>query len=519
MVIHKADTSVGVPFVQAGLMRWAKWNFALSPFVAIQRIGERHLTYVDAPPFANQDPTVSHHVEIREDATAIVVLVDGGEIYRTAPAAFFVDDTVYGRDRLRDHAESAGAHRRGRRARRDRSGSAARRPRALMGGDRSELRCEWDAGLRAAVVLQRATRPHASGVSRADRDTVTARLVPRSRNAEEDGMSTITIPRRWLGQLETSALGLGCMGISFAYGPPAEESGTQAIHRALDLGITMIDTAEIYGPFRNEEVVGAAIAGRRDQVQLATKFGFSFVDGKRGGADGSPANAKRALEGSLKRLNVEYLDLWYQHRVDPNVPIEETVGAMAEAVKEGKVRYLGLSEASAATIRRAHAVHPITALQSEYSLWTRGVEKDVLPTLAELGIGFVPYSPLGRGFLTGTVTPDALDASDFRRTNPRFSGDAATNNAKLVEIVKTVAAKHKATPAQIALAWVLSRNKHFVPIPGTTKAARVDENAGALQITLDADDRAKLDSIASKVEGDRYNAAGRVLIEAQELSL
>jgi len=333
-------------------------------------------------------------------------------------------------------------------------------------------------------------------------------------------MSTITIPRRRLGQLETSALGLGCMGISFAYGPPAEESGTQAIRRALDLGITMIDTAEIYGPFRNEEVVGAAIAGRRDQVQLATKFGFAFVDGNRiNGADGSPANAKRALEGSLKRLGVDHVDLWYQHRVDPKVPIEETVGAMAEAVAAGKVRYLGLSEASAATIRRAHAVHPITAVQSEYSLWTRGVEESVLPTLTELGIGFVPYSPLGRGFLTGTVTPDTLDASDFRRTNPRFTGDAAAHNATLVEIVKAVAAKHGATPAQIALAWVLSRNEHYVPIPGTTKAARVDENAGALRIALDRDDLAKLDGIASSVEGDRYNAAGRALIEAEQLSV
>jgi aryl-alcohol dehydrogenase-like predicted oxidoreductase len=329
-------------------------------------------------------------------------------------------------------------------------------------------------------------------------------------------MSTIAIPRRRLGQLETSALGLGCMGISFAYGPPAEESGTQAIHRALDLGITMIDTAEIYGPFRNEEVVGAAIAGRRDQVQLATKFGFAFTDGNRiDGADGSPANAKRALEGSLKRLGVDYIDLWYQHRVDPKVPIEETVGAMAEAVGAGKVRYLGLSEASAATIRRAHAVHPIAAVQSEYSLWTRGVEESVLPTLTELGIGFVPYSPLGRGFLTGTVRPDALDASDFRRTNPRFTGGAAAHNATLVEIVKAVAAKHGATPAQIALAWVLSRNEHSVPIPGTTKAARVEENAGALQIALDEDDFAKLDGIASSVEGDRYNAAGRALIEAE----
>ncbi len=323
-----------------------------------------------------------------------------------------------------------------------------------------------------------------------------------------------TIPRRRLGPLETSALGLGCMGISFAYGPPAEESGTAAIRRALDLGITLIDTAEIYGPFRNEEVVGAAIAGRRDEVQLATKFGFSFADGERmSGVDGSPANARRALEGSLKRLGVDHVDLWYQHRVDPKVPIEETVGAMAEAVAAGKVRYLGLSEASAATIRRAHATHPIAAVQSEYSLWSRDVEDEVLPALRELGIGFVPYSPLGRGFLTGTVTAEALPESDFRRNHPRFAGDNGARNAAIVDIVREVAGKHGATPAQVALAWVLSRGEDLVPIPGTTKAARVDENAGALDVRLDEDDLRRLDSIAERVAGERYNAGGMAYIE------
>ncbi|HEV3086256.1 MAG TPA: aldo/keto reductase [Candidatus Elarobacter sp.] len=318
-------------------------------------------------------------------------------------------------------------------------------------------------------------------------------------------MTTITVPRRRLGVLETSAMGLGCMGISFAYGPPAEESGTAAIRRALDLGITFIDTAEIYGPLRNEEIVGAAIRGRRDDVQLATKWGFRFDDdNRRAGVDGSPANARRALEGSLKRLGVDYIDLWYQHRVDPDVPIEETVGAMAEAVRAGKVRHIGLSEASAATIRRAHATHPITAVQSEYSLWSRDVEHDVLPTVEQLGIGFVPYSPLGRGFLTGTVDPSSLADDDFRKTNPRFAGENGQRNARLVEIVREVAAKHRATPAQVALAWVLSRGEHVVPIFGTTKAERVDENAAAVTLLLDPDDLGKLDAIAARTKGDRY---------------
>jgi len=325
---------------------------------------------------------------------------------------------------------------------------------------------------------------------------------------------TMSIPRRRLGGLETSALGLGCMGISFAYGPPAEESGTEAIRHAIDIGITFIDTAEIYGPLRNEEVVGAAIRDRRERVQLATKFGFAFDGDRRLDAvDGSPANAKRALEGSLRRLGVDHVDLWYQHRVDPNVPIEETVGAMAEAVAAGKVRYLGLSEASASTIRRAHATHPIAAVQSEYSLWSRDVENDVLPAVRELGIGFVPYSPLGRGFLTGTVDTNALTANDFRRTLPRFAGGNAERNAALVETVRAVAAKHGAPPAQVALAWVLSRGEHLVPIPGTTKAARVDENAGALALTLDVDDQRALDGIADHVAGDRNSAAGMATID------
>jgi len=328
------------------------------------------------------------------------------------------------------------------------------------------------------------------------------------------GRMTTTIPRRRLGELETSALGLGCMGISFAYGPPAEESGTEAIRHAIDIGITFIDTAEIYGPLRNEEVVGAAIRDRRDRVQLATKFGFAFDGDRRLDAvDGSPANAKRALEGSLRRLGVDHVDLWYQHRVDPNVPIEETVGAMAEAVAAGKVRYLGLSEASAATIRRAHATHPISAVQSEYSLWSRDVEREVLPAVRELGIGFVPYSPLGRGFLTGTVDANALTANDFRRTLPRFAGENVERNAALVETVRAIAAKHGATPAQVALAWVLSRGENLVPIPGTTKAARVDENAGALTLVLDADDLRELEGLADRVAGDRNSTAGMATID------
>jgi len=324
-----------------------------------------------------------------------------------------------------------------------------------------------------------------------------------------------TVPRRRLGALETSALGLGCMGISFAYGPPAEESGTEAIRRAIERGVTLIDTAEIYGPFRNEEVVGRAIEGWREHVQLATKFGFAFGDegARRGGVDGSPANAKRALEGSLKRLGVDYIDLWFQHRVDPKVPIEETIGGMAEAVAQGKVRHLGLSEASAATIRRAHATHPIAAVQSEYSLWSRDVEESVLPAIRELGIGFVAYSPLGRGFLTGTIDTGALGEDDFRRHHPRFEGSNGERNVALIEIVRGIATKHGVTPAQVALAWVLSRGDEIVPIPGTTKASRVDENVAALEVRLDDEDHRALETIAEQVAGERYPAAAMSAIE------
>jgi len=319
------------------------------------------------------------------------------------------------------------------------------------------------------------------------------------------------LPRRKIGPLEVSAIGLGCMGMSYAYGTPDAASGRETLARAHELGMSFLDTAEAYGPYTNEQLVGDAIKGYRDDVQLATKFGFKFVDGRRvdgpGGNDGTPANARKTIDESLKRLGVEMIDLWYLHRIDPDVPVEETVGAMAEAVKAGKVRYLGLSECSAATIRRAHAVHPIAALQSEYSLWTRDVETEVLPTLRELGIGFVPFSPLGRGFLTGTVDATALTPGDFRLSVPRFNAENAGKNESIVETVRGVAAKYDMTPAQIALAWVLRAGDDVVPIPGTTKAKRIDENAGALNVKFDTEDLIALDGIAARTSGERYNAA------------
>jgi aryl-alcohol dehydrogenase-like predicted oxidoreductase len=325
------------------------------------------------------------------------------------------------------------------------------------------------------------------------------------------------IAHRRLGPLDVSALGLGCMGMTWAYGPADEQGGIATIRRALDLGVNFLDTAEVYGPFTNEELVGRAIAGRRDEVVLATKFGFdldALAENPRARAsNGRPENARRAIDSSLRRLGVDTIDLWYLHRVDPAVPIEETVGAMAEAVAAGKVRYLGLSEASAATIRRAHAVHAIAAVQSEYSLWTRDPEREVLPTLRELGIGLVPYSPLGRGFLTGKVDTTKLAADDFRRTLPRFSGENADRNAALLETVREVAAKHGASPAQIALAWVLAQGNEIVPIPGTTKVARLEENVRALDVTLDAEDLRRLDGLAAATAGDRYAPAQMALIE------
>ena len=299
------------------------------------------------------------------------------------------------------------------------------------------------------------------------------------------------------------------MGMTWAYGAGDERSGEATIHRALELGITFIDTAEAYGPYTNEELVGRAIAGRRDEFEIATKFGFAINPDRPSdrATDGSPENARRACEGCLQRLGVEYIDLFYQHRVDPNVPIEETVGAMAELVQAGKVRYLGLSEASAATIRRAHETHPITAVQSEYSLWTRDPEDEVLPTLRELGIGLVAYSPLGRGFLTGQIRSlDDLPEDDWRRTNPRFQEDALRENLELADHVAALADRHGITPAQLALAWVLAKGDDIVPIPGTKSPQRLEENAAATEVTLSADEVSELDNAISPgaVRGDRY---------------
>jgi aryl-alcohol dehydrogenase-like predicted oxidoreductase len=307
------------------------------------------------------------------------------------------------------------------------------------------------------------------------------------------------------------------MGMSWAYGPGDEDSGLQTIYRGLELGITFLDTAEAYGPYKNEELVGRAIAGKRDQFEIATKFGFA-IDPERPtnrGTDGTPGNAKRVADASLKRLGIDHIDLYYQHRVDPNVPIEETVGAMAELVTEGKVRYLGLSEASSETIRRAHAVHPITAVQSEYSLWTRDPEDDILATLRELGIGFVAYSPLGRGFLTGQIRSlDDLPQDDWRRTNPRFQAAALEENIRLADLVSDIAERRGVTPAQLAIAWVLAKGEDIVPIPGTKSPKRLEENAGANDVRLSADDVAELDSAISPdaVRGERYAAEMMTLI-------
>ena len=317
--------------------------------------------------------------------------------------------------------------------------------------------------------------------------------------------------RRTLGSqgLEVSAQGLGCMGMTHAYGSGDEASGLKTIDRALELGITLLDTAEVYGPYTNEELVGRAIAGRRDDFEVATKFGFAIDPDQPldRSTDGSPENARRACEASLKRLRIDCIDLYYQHRVDPQVPIEETVGAMAELVAEGKVRYLGLSEASADSIRRAHAIHPISAVQSEYSLWTRDVEGEALDTLRELGIGLVAYSPLGRGFLTGQIRSLAdLPEDDWRRTNPRFQEQALQENLKLADRVTDLAEERGVTPAQLAIAWVMAKGEDVVPIPGTKSPRRLEENAAAADIELSAEEIAELDDAVSPeaVRGDRY---------------
>jgi aryl-alcohol dehydrogenase-like predicted oxidoreductase len=320
--------------------------------------------------------------------------------------------------------------------------------------------------------------------------------------------------KRKLGKsnLEVSAIGLGCMGMSFSYGPPKDKKEmTQLLHAAVDRGITFFDTAEVYGPFTNEELVGEALAPFRGKVMIATKFGFdlSGSDNRPGvpGLNSQPDHIKQAVEGSLKRLKLETIDLLYQHRVDPNVPIEDVAGAVKELIQAGKVKHFGMSEAGVKTIRRAHAVQPLTALQSEYSLWTRTPEKEVIPTLEELGIGLVPYSPLGKGFLTGKIDENAkFDSTDFRSTLPRFTPEALKANQALIDLLGTISKRKHATTAQIALAWVLAQKPWMVPIPGTTKLHRLEENNGALAVELTPEDLREIDGAASKikVEGDRY---------------
>ena len=308
--------------------------------------------------------------------------------------------------------------------------------------------------------------------------------------------------------LEVSMQGLGCMGMSEFYGETDEEESLATIHRALELGVNFLDTADMYGPFTNERLVGRAIEGRRDEVVLATKFGnVRGENGERLGVRGDPEYVRAACDASLERLGSDHIDLYYQHRVDPDVPIEETVGAMAELVEQGKVRYLGLSEASADTVRRAHQVHPISALQTEYSLWTRDVEERILPTVRELGIGFVAYSPLGRGFLSGRFrSPEDIPEDDFRRHNPRFQGENFERNMRTVEQVRALAEDKDVTAAQLALAWVMARGEDVVPIPGTKRRSYLEENVAATEISLSAEDLRRLDEAAppGATAGDRY---------------
>ncbi len=319
--------------------------------------------------------------------------------------------------------------------------------------------------------------------------------------------------------LEVSAIGLGTMGMAGVagmgdmYGPTDDAESIATIHRALDLGVNFFDTAEIYGPFTNEQILGRGLAGRRDRAIVATKFGFRIEDGKMAGVDGRPENVRRAIDGSLERRGVDHIDLWYQHRRDRSVPIEDTVGAMAEQARAGKVRFLGLSEVGPETLAQAHAVHPITALQSEYSLWERGIEDKVLATCRALGIGIVPYSPLGRGFLTGQVPkPETLGPNDYRRLDPRFTGDNYDRNRAIVRTVERIAAQYGATPAQVALAWLLHQGTDIVPIPGTKRRTWLEANAAAADLALTATDLATLAAL-QPTAGDRYTARGMAAIE------
>lgn len=324
--------------------------------------------------------------------------------------------------------------------------------------------------------------------------------------------------RRRLGQtgLEVSAMGLGCMGMSEFYGPGDESESIGTIHRALDLGIDFLDTADMYGPWKNEELVGRALRGRRGQAVLATKFGIvRGEDASFRGVNGQPEYVKAACDASLKRLGVDTIDLYYQHRVDPNVPIEDTVGALADLVRAGKVRYLGLSEAGPDTIRRAHAIHPITALQTEYSLWSRDPEDALLPTLRELGIGFVAYSPLGRGFLTGQIKRyEDLPQDDYRRNAPRFQGENFQKNLELVQRIESIAGEKGCKPSQLALAWVMAQGNDIVPIPGTKRIAYLEENAAAAEIRLSAEELDRIERVAPKgvTAGTRYPEAGMRMV-------
>jgi aryl-alcohol dehydrogenase-like predicted oxidoreductase len=320
----------------------------------------------------------------------------------------------------------------------------------------------------------------------------------------------MALAKRRLGRqgLEVSELGLGCMGMSQSYGAADETESIAAIHRALDLGVTFFDTAEVYGPFTNEDLVGRALAGRRHEVVIATKFGFRLVDGEPAGVDSRPEHVREVAEASLLRLRTDNIDLFYQHRVDPAVPIEDAVGAMADLVREGKVRFLGLSEAGEDTIRRAHAVHPISALQSEYSLWERNLEPRIIPLLRELGIGLVPFSPLGRGFLTGTAKRgEEYPEGDFRRGDPRFAGPNFDANMRAAATVRELAKRKSATPAQVALAWLLHKGDDIAPIPGTKRRRYLEENVGAAALTLSPAEISELDRALApeKVAGPRYN--------------
>jgi len=316
------------------------------------------------------------------------------------------------------------------------------------------------------------------------------------------------MPTRKLGNIEVSAIGLGCMGMSFAYGPVADKKEMiSLIHSAVDEGVNFFDTAEAYGPYTNEELVGEALAPFRNKVVIATKFGFKFQDGKQVGVDSRPEHIKEVAEASLKRLKTDVIDLFCQHRVDPSIPIEDVAGAVKDLIREGKVKHFGLSEAGIQTIRRAHAVQPVTALQNEYSLWTRNPEKEVMAVLEELGIGLVPFSPLGRGFLTGKMNENTkFDRSDFRNNLPRFTPDALKENQALINILEKVAKQKNATTAQIALAWLLAQKPWIVPIPGTTKLSRLKENIGATAIELTSADLLEIEEASSKIhiQGDRY---------------